>query len=87
LSSTALSLSAGVALRVNAVQVVSARRTGWGVPSGTAARAAFATFAAPAVSSAPTQSEVQAIGDHVQVLSERLKAMVDDLTAHGLIGA
>jgi len=50
-------------------QVVSARRTGWAVPTGTATRTTFAT-------STVTLSE----------LAETVKALIDDLTAHGLIG-
>ena len=87
ISSTALNLSTGVAYRINGTQVVTARRTGWASPTGTAARGAFATYAAPAIASPPAQAEVQAIADHVQLLSQRVKALVDDLTAHGLIGA
>jgi len=51
-------------------QVVSARRTGWAVPTGTATRTTFAT-------STITLSQ----------LAERVKGLIDDLTAHGLIGA
>ena len=57
-------------LRVNGTQVVTSRRTGWTVPTGTATRAAFAT-------STVTTAE----------LAERVKALIDDLTTHGLIGA
>ncbi|MFM6357888.1 MAG: hypothetical protein ACKPH7_27665 [Planktothrix sp.] len=51
-------------------QVVSSRRTGWGVPTGTATRTTFATSTVT-----------------LSALSERVKALIDDLTAHGLIGA
>lgn len=51
-------------------QVVSARRTGWAVPTGTATRTTFAT-------STITLSQ----------LAERVKGLIDDLVAHGLIGA
>jgi hypothetical protein len=56
--------------RVDAVKVVSNRRTGWGAPTGTASRATFETS-----------------GATVGQLAQRLKALIDDLTAHGLIGA
>jgi hypothetical protein len=56
--------------RVDDVQVVSNRATGWTAPTGTATRTTFATGSAT-------------LGD----LAERLKALIDDLTAHGLIGA
>lgn len=72
---------------VDGIQVVSNRVTGWTAPTGTAARATFATYAAPDISTTPTEAEVQALADHVQVLSQRMKALIDDLTTHGLIGA
>lgn len=55
--------------KVDAVKVVSNRRTGWGAPSGTASRATFETS-----------------GATVGQLAQRLKALIDDLLAHGLIG-
>ncbi|CAD5960826.1 hypothetical protein [Planktothrix agardhii] len=55
---------------VGSNQVVSARRTGWAAPTGTATRTTFA----PATVTLPQ-------------LAERVKALIDDLTAHGLIGA
>jgi hypothetical protein len=56
--------------RVLGLQVVAARRTGWGVPSGAATRTTFNTG---------TVTLAQ--------LAERMKALIDDLTSHGLIGA
>lgn len=53
--------------------------TTWTAATGTASRATFSTYSAPTISASPTQAEVQALADHVQVLSERLKALVDDL--------
>jgi hypothetical protein len=67
-------------------KVVGNRVTGWTASTGTAARGAFATFAGQVISASPTQAQVQAIDDHVKVLSQQLKAMKDDLIAHGLIG-
>ena len=75
--------------QVNTVQVVSARATGWANPSGTAARANYAVFAGQTITNPPTQAEVQAIDDHVVILSQTLKALIIDLHAnasHGLIG-
>lgn len=57
----------------------------WTAPTGTASRATFATYAAPDISAAYVEAEVQAIADHVQVLSQRLKAIVDDLKANGAL--
>lgn len=67
-STTAANLAA-IPLQYSGTQVVSARRTGWGAPTGTATRTTFAT-------STVTLPE----------LAERVKALVDDLTTHGLIG-
>lgn len=73
--------------KINNIQVVGARVTGWGAPTGTATRTTFATYAGQDIDASPTEAQVQAIDDHVKVLSERLKALIDDLTTHGLIGA
>jgi hypothetical protein len=54
---------------VQANGVTLAKTPGWGVPTGTARRAAFET------STATTQQ-----------VAERLKALIDDLTARGLLG-
>jgi hypothetical protein len=61
---------AAVAYKVGANQVVGARVTGWGAPTGTATRTTFAT------GSVTTEQ-----------LAERVKALIDDLTTHGVIGA
>lgn len=75
--------------KVSGNQVVGARKTGWSAATGTAARTTYATFAGQTISASPTQAEVQAIDDHVKILSQRLKALIDDLhqtAGHGLIG-
>lgn len=53
--------------------------TTWAAATGTAERTTFATYTAPTISASPTQAEVQALADHVQILSRRLKALIDDL--------
>lgn len=53
--------------------------TGWASATGTASRAAFATYTAPTISNPPTQAQVQAMATHIQVLSRTLKAIIDDL--------
>jgi hypothetical protein len=58
------------AYRVDGVKVVGNRVTGWGLPTGTASRAAFDTGAITAGQ-----------------LAQRIKALIDDLRAHGLIGS
>jgi hypothetical protein len=79
-------LASAKVYRINNTQVVGGRVTGWVAPTGTATRSTFATYAGQDVSVLYTEAEVQAIDDHVKVLSERLKALIDDLTTHGLIG-
>lgn len=73
-------------LTVGSSQVVSTRVTGWSADTGTASRAANATYTAPAISNPPTQAEVQAIANAVQAISQAVKALKDDLITHGLIG-
>lgn len=51
----------------------------WANSSGTVARTTFASYAGQTVSAAYTQSEVQAIDDHVKILSQRLAALINDL--------
>lgn len=57
----------------------------WTAPTGTASRATFATYAGQTVSNPPTQAEVQAIDDHLVILSQRMKAVIDDLKANGAL--
>ncbi len=53
----------------------------WAAPTGTVSRVTFATYTAPAISNPPTQAEVQALANHVQVLSQALAAVITDLRA------
>ena len=64
-----MTLGATPAYRLNGLQVLTTRRTGWSIATGTATRSTFATS---------TVTTAQ--------LAERVKALIDDLTAHGLIG-
>jgi len=57
----------------------------WAAATGTADRTTFATYTAPTISNPPTQAEVQAVANAVQVLSRHMKALVDDLKAKGAI--
>ncbi len=57
----------------------------WAAATGTAARSTFATFTGQMITNPPTQVEVQAIDDHVVILSQRLKALVDDLKGNGAL--
>jgi hypothetical protein len=54
----------------------------WTAPTGTPSRATFVTYPGQTVSNPPTQAEVQAIDDHLKILSQRLKALIDDLQAN-----
>jgi hypothetical protein len=65
-----ITVSTGGAFKVNNVQVLGARKTGWTAMTGTATRSTVATGAAT-----------------VTDLAERLKALIDDLISHGVIGA
>jgi len=48
-------------------------------PVGTLDRTTFTTYTAPVISNPPTQAEVQAIADHLQILSEHLAAIITDV--------
>jgi hypothetical protein len=63
-------VTVGKVYKVNAIQVVSARRTGWTPTTGAANRATFD----PATVTLAN-------------LAGAVKALLDDLTTHGLIGA
>lgn len=67
---TASGLSIAGSYRIGGAQVVGARRSGWGSPTGTATRTAFDTASVTTAQ-----------------LAQRVKALIDDLAAHGLIGA
>lgn len=49
---------------------------GWSAPTGTQSKSAFATYAAPTISASPTQAEVQAIANHLQIVSQHLAAVI-----------
>jgi hypothetical protein len=72
---------------VNALQVVSDRKTGWAVDTGTAKRTANATYSGTAEASY-TQATIQALMDAVRDCTQTVKALKDDLhstAGHGLI--
>lgn len=86
-----VTVSATTAFKVGANQVLNARKTGWGSPSGTLSRAAYAAYAGQTVSNPPTQAEVQALDDTVKLLARTVAALLTDLhsatSGHGLVGA
>jgi hypothetical protein len=57
----------------------------WADATGTEARTTFAAYAGQTVSNPPTQAEVQAIDDHLKVLSQRMAALVNDLRGNGAL--
>lgn len=57
----------------------------WTAATGTATRTTFATYVAPTLTGSYVQATMQAAVSHIQVLSERLKALIDDLKANGAI--
>lgn len=57
----------------------------WVDATGTPSRATFATYAGQTISAIPTQAEVQAIDDHVKVLSQRVAGLVNDLRSIGAL--
>lgn len=73
--------------RVGSNKVVGARDTGWTTPTGTATKGTGATYTAPTISNPPTQAEVQAMADALQLATRQIKALTDMCIAHGLIGA
>lgn len=76
-----------VTYKVGALQVVSARKTGWTAATGTANKGAYASYAGQTVSAAYVQAEAQQTDDALKALSRRFYSLETDLTSHGLIGA
>jgi hypothetical protein len=76
--------------QVDGTKVVGNRIIGWATPGGTQNRTNFVTYTAPAVPAtytATTQSNLQGVCNHVEILSQRMCALLIDLMTHGLIGA
>lgn len=61
--------------------LLSAADATWSAMTGTADKAADATYDAPGISDPPTQAEVAAMSTHLQYLSRRMKALTDSLLA------
>lgn len=76
--------------RVSGTRVVDNRQTGWGTPTGTVSRAAFATYTSPTIASTYNQTQIQDIADGLEDVSRHLAALIVDMlpaSGHGLIGA
>jgi hypothetical protein len=82
-----LLLPTGKAVKINGVQVVGPRDTGYTQMTGTAAKGALATYAAGTASGAYVQAELQSVMDALQAVSRRLKAHEDSKFGAGSIGA
>lgn len=57
----------------------------WTAATGTASRAAYASYAGQTVSNPPTQAQVQAVDDAVKALSQAVVALITDLKANGCL--
>lgn len=79
-------LAAGKVYKINSVQVVGPRITGWTAATGTPARGAFAAAAAGTASAAYVQAELQGALNRIAALEARLIAYDADLRTHGIIG-
>lgn len=82
----ALGAASATTISVGGNQVVGARVTGWGAPSGTLDRTILAAYAGQTVSAGYVQAEAQTTDDAVKKVSQELAALITDLRAHGLIG-
>ena len=90
-------LASGKVYKINSVQVVGPRQTGWAADTGTAKKTTQATYAAGAgltYSAAYVQAELTATGTRIATMetalqnaSQTIKALKDALILHGLIGA
>ncbi len=78
-----VNIPTGKRFKVAGNNVIGDRKTGWGVPTGTLTRTTFATFAGQTISASPTQAEVEAIDDHLKIVSERVAALINDLHSGG----
>jgi hypothetical protein len=73
-------------VNVGAQQVIGARKTGWGVPTGTLERTSYTTYVAGGASADYNATQISDLMTHVQTLSNRLAALIADMNAHGAIG-
>lgn len=68
---------------VNGASVIGARKSGWGVPTGTLSRAALTAYTAPNISATYVEAEVQALADEIQTISRTLAALINDIHSGG----
>lgn len=79
------SSNVSVSYKVSGLQVVGARRTGWTASTGSAYRGAFDANKLQPVSATYSQAEVNAIMGILLEARQRIKALEDDIRAHGQI--
>jgi hypothetical protein len=80
-----LDLAAGKVVRMDGLQVVGARRTGWTAATGTSSRGSFAAAPAGSASVAYVQAEAQEARNRIAALEARFIALEADCRSHGLI--
>jgi hypothetical protein len=83
--SLASPLNVTTSYSVGGTKVIGARRTGWTAATGNAFRGAFDANKLQSVGTTYSQTEVNAIMGIVLEARQRIKALEDDLRAHGLI--
>lgn len=83
--SLASPLNVTTSYSVGGTKVIGARRTGWTAATGNAFRGAFDANKVQSVGTTYSQTEVNAIMGIVLEARQRIKALEDDLRAHGLI--
>jgi hypothetical protein len=83
--SLASPLNVTTSYSVGGTKVIGPRRTGWTTSTGNAHRGAFDANKAQSISATYSQTEVGAIMSILFEARQRIKALEDDLRAHGLI--
>lgn len=83
--SLASPLNVTTSYSVGGTKVIGARRTGWTAATGTSLRGTFNSDQFPSFSATYQQSELNTLRDMVVIARQRLKAMEEDLRAHGII--
>ena len=87
LTNSALTLGVGGIIKINGTQVVGPQQTGWTAGTGTASKGAFASYAGQTIGAVYSQTQVQTLDNAARDVSQRLLAIEQALTAHGLINA
>lgn len=86
LINTGFNAPTGKVYSVAGTQVLGPRATGWGAASSTLSRTAYPSYAGQTLTGSYVQATQQANDDALKLLSQKVAALITDLTAHGLIG-